>query len=112
MTKTKPITTSPDKWFIVDYGDNWYGLKSGDGISRGVPEGSIEQWRELILSMRNKGEFYLRRLAYEPGIGISSPKNTNHSSEKFKTDDADLIESLLNNPSEWREDNLKGNPIK
>lgn len=109
VTKIKPIMTSSDKWFIVDYGDNWYGLKSGDGISRGVPEGSIERWKELILAMRSEEEFYANRLAYEPGIGISSPKNTNHPSEKFKTDDdANLIELLLNDPSEWREDNSRG----
>lgn len=98
---SKSITTSPDKWFIVYYGDNWYGLKAGDKIVRGVPEGSFEQWVELIQSMRNKEEFYSTRLRYEPGIGISSSRNTNDVSEKFKTDDADFIQLLLNNPSEW-----------
>lgn len=116
----KPITISPTSWFIVKYDDDdWYGLKAGDGISRGVPEGRMSDWLELVQSMSDKEEFHTTRLAYYPNsneegyfIGISSPRNTNHSSEAFNTKDAKLIISLLNDPRKWREDNLKGEPVK
>jgi len=113
------ITISSSSWFIVRYDDDWFGLKAGDGISRGVPEGRMSDWLELVQSMRDKEEFYTKRLAYYPKlnddgcyIGISSPRNTNHESEAFVIHDADLIMSLLNDPREWRDDDLKGEPVK
>lgn len=114
-----PITISSSSWFIVKYDDDWYGLKAGDGISRGVPEGRMSDWLELVQSMRDKEDFYTKRLAYYPKlsndgchVGISSPRNTNDASEAFNIHDANLIMSLLNDPRKWREDNLKGEPVK
>jgi hypothetical protein len=114
-----PITTSPNSWFIVDYDDDWFGLKAGDGISRGVPEGRMSDWLELVQSMRDKEEFHTKRLAYHPKlndegyyVGITSPRNTNHESEAFVIHDANFIMSLLNDPRKWLENNLKGESTK
>lgn len=114
----KPITISPTFWFIVKYDEDWYGLKAGDGIPRGVPEGRMSDWLELIQSMKDKEEFHTKRLAYYPKlndegyhVGISSPRNTNDASEAFDIHDANLIMLLLNDPREWRDDNLKEEPV-
>mgnify|MGYP001077646910 CR=1 FL=1 len=113
-----PITISSSSWFIVKYDDDWFGLKADDGISRGVPEGRMSDWLELVESMRDKEEFHTKRLAYHPKlkdegyyVGISSPRNTNHESEAFVIHDADFIMSLLNDLREWRDDDLKGEPV-
>mgnify|MGYP003473105641 CR=1 FL=1 len=116
--KPNPINTPKTEWFIVYYGESdnwdWNGLKANDGLSRGVPEGPKSLWREIIYAIRNNVEFSEKRLAYTPGEGIYSPRNTNCESECFKVDskDADLIEYLLNNPSSYRDDDLKGTTLK
>lgn len=123
MTEWKPNPINPilipkKEWFIVYYGENtdwdWYGLLANDGKSRGIPEGSKSSWLELIQAMRNNEKFSETRLDYTPDKGISSPRNTNHESETFDVNknDAEFIEHLLNNPTSWRNNQLKGNPIK
>lgn len=99
------------KWFMVKYSNELYGLKAGDGIQRGVPEGSKEEWLELINAMKNKEEYNETRLAYIPGKGIYSPRNTNSNNDIFKTSDANLIKILLDNSFEWAENNLPGNQV-
>ena len=86
---------------------------ANDGLSRGIPEGPKSLWLELISAIKNNEEFSEKRLAYTPGEGIYSPRNTNDDSEKFYIDENDVewLELLLNNPTSWREDKLKGNPI-
>lgn len=98
------------KWFIVFYTTTHFGLKAGDGRPRGVPEGTPEQWQDLVNAMRAGEVFYDARLAYAPDRGIYSPRNTNHVADVFNTHDADLIELLLTDPRAWREDNLPGVP--
>lgn len=95
----------PHTWFCYESG-SWYGLKRGDGVRRGVPEGTREQWDEVVAAIRTGGEFYSKRLAYFPERGIFSPRNTNRDEDAFRTDDADLIVYLLDHPQEWREDGL------
>ena len=95
------------EWHMVNYGDDWYGLKAGDGIRRGVPEGTSSQWAEVVSAMRTGGAWSDRRLKYAHGWGIWSPRNTNDSCDIFQTDDADLIERLLAASQEWREDGLR-----
>jgi hypothetical protein len=101
----RPVVTPPTEWYIVDYGDDLLGLKAGDGVARGVPEGSKAQWLELIDSIRAGTEdaLFCRRLAYDPHLGIYSPRNTNDESEYFNTVDADLITRLLTNAQPYGE---------
>ena len=102
---------STSSWFIVDYEEDHYGLKGGDGVVRGVPEGSLAEWHDLLEGIRaGSSEVYIhKRLAYDCERGIYSPHN---SSEDvcFHMDDpvalADLVASLLLTPSVWAEDGL------
>ena len=116
--KPNPILTSKEEWFIVHYGEkdgwDWYGLLANDGLSRGIPEGPKSSWLELISAIKDNEEFSEKRLAYTPGEGIYSPRSTNDASEKFYFDENDVewLELLLDNPTSWREDNLKANYIK
>lgn len=93
-------------WFMVRYDGGSFGLKKGDGVNRGVPEGPRDLWTSIIEAIRTGGSWHSTRLAYSPEEGITSPRNTNYDHDAFHTIDADLIVYLLDHPQEWREDHL------
>lgn len=103
-----PPTSS---WFIVDYEKDHYGLKGGDGVSRGVPEGSLAEWQALLDGIRaNLPEVIIhKRLAYDRERGIYSRRNSNDD-VCFRMDDpvslANLVASLLLTPSAWASNGL------
>ena len=69
----------PKSWFIEKYDADYYGLKCTDPHdNRGVPEGTWDEWDNLITSMAHAREFKseTRRLSYTVKDGIAS-KNTN-----------------------------------
>lgn len=98
------MTQDKSKWYMVDYGNNHFGLKMGDEKLRGIPEGTKEEWLDLIKCISNNIGYYKKRLAYFPYesirqelAGIFSPRNTNYLIDCFiiEEQDAKLIESLL-----------------
>lgn len=117
---TKTETTTAASWFMVEYciGDpdlrpnGFYGLKAGDGVQRGVPEGSRTEWTALIDALRGADpDIYIhKRLAWSSTIGVFSPRNTNLGEDVFKLDRsdlADLLENLLANAVEWTPNGMK-----
>ena len=115
------MTPTPETWFMVVYyfgnpdprSDGWYGLKAGDGVQRGIPEGSRTEWKALIDALRGTDpDIYIhKRLAWSNTIGIFSPRNTNEGEDVFKGLDrlelADLLENLLANAVEWTPNGMK-----
>ena len=99
-----PLPPSSE-WFIANYEIRgvWLGLLAGDGVERGVPEGSPEEWRRLLLAMRAGREFRLKRLSFLPGRGIGRGRVV-----LFPTTDAEFVRGLLNAPRPWREDGKRG----
>lgn len=109
------------EWFMLDYDlggrvladARWYGLKRGDGVVRGVPEGTRTEWQALIAGLRGRSPDIRvsNRLAWSPEDGVYSPRNTNPGEFVFtglsRLDLADLIEQLIATAVDWTPDGKK-----
>lgn len=102
---------SAESWFVVDYDRDWFGLKGGDGVCRGVPEGTRQDWSDLISGIRaQETEVWVhRRLAYSKEQGVHSPRNSNedvcfHCADPTQL--ADILLVLLESPWLWAPSHL------
>ena len=73
--------------YLDKYDADWWGVKRyGQSPTFGVPEGTLEEWRETAEAMIAGTKSKCKRLAYKDGR-VWSPRNTNRIEDRISVSD-------------------------